>query len=121
MSRKYGYSTGEVIQKFSENTYNGLLAANTEQTLTVPNIAGQSPGTSSSQLIAIITALNAPIWVALNATVAVPTTTIGVLAGEGVTVNSPLIKIVAAGDVLHFIGSTANTQFGVKFYVGYPL
>lgn len=120
MSIKYLYSAGEVINSFSPNTYTGLLAANTEQTLAVPNITSQCASSSTSQkIVAIISVMGvSPLW-ASTATVAVPTTTIGSSSGELVTSSVPLKKIVKYGDTLHFISSVANTQFGVTFYVSY--
>jgi hypothetical protein len=121
MSIKYGYSTGEVLQVFSENTYSGLLAANTEQTLAVPNIVPQCPSISATKkIIAVISVSGtAGLFVANNSTVIVPSTTISALAGELVSNAVPLTKVVEYGDTLHFISSTANTQFSVTFYVAF--
>ena len=118
MSIKYGFSSGEVINKFSPNTYNGLLAANTEQTLAVPDLSPQCVGSAQDMnIVAVISVMGtSPLWVS-TATVATPTTTIGALAGELATSSVPLKKIVKFGDTLHFISSVANTQFGVAFYV----
>lgn len=119
MSIRYSFSSGEVINNFSPNTYTGLLAANTEQTLTVPDISPDCAGIpQSNKLVAVISVAGiSGLWVSVNSEVTVPSSTISEASGELVTNFYSFKKLVTAGDVLHFISSTANTQFGVAFYV----
>jgi hypothetical protein len=98
------------LRNRSENIYSGLLAANTEQTLTIPTdiettsglwdvVFSIQPGTS--------------VWIAINSTAAVPITTVGTAVSELNPVGYTRLK---AGDVLHFITADTSVLFGVSLY-----
>lgn len=120
MAKAYRFPAGEIFQFFSDNTYNGVLAATTEQTLTVPNVIGVgSDLLSQKEIIAVITINNAAsnVFASVNRTVAVPVGAIGAAAGEIVPLKG-LIKTVKVGDVIHIISSAGNTYVSIAFYQG---
>jgi hypothetical protein len=86
-----------------------VLTTGAEQTVTVP-----STGFSSHQnLVAVISPeIGANVWVALNATAAVPTGAAASTTSE----HNPGAKYVKPGDVLHFISSDSSATVGIVFY-----
>ena len=105
--------------QFCDQKFNASLDANTEKTLTVPSngAIGQALNSVNKWLAVIQVEANLSVWLALNATAAVPvgnsfasTTSDLIIGGEYYGVE------VKAGDVMHFIAPTAGTDVLVKFY-----
>jgi hypothetical protein len=95
--------------RFSDLLYSVSLAATTDTTLTIPGIAHYYKA-----LIKV--PYNAVVWVALNATAAVPAgDTLAATTSELVGIT-PLCREVKKGDVLHFISATLNTEISVVLY-----
>ena len=95
---------------FSNLKYSASLAATTDTTLTVPSKAQRYKA-----LIKVEN--NGLVWVALNATAAVPVgATFAAVSSELVNDAKTLCREVKAGDVLHFITATAATDVSVVFY-----
>lgn len=95
---------------FANIFYSASLAATTDTSLTVP-------GAASRYKAVIRCEPNATVWVALNATAAVPAgASFAVTTSELIPVNGTLCRDVASGDVLHFYTATAATDVGVAFY-----
>lgn len=96
--------------RFTELLYNASLAATTDTTFNVPLVA--------SRYKAIIKCHGAgAVWVALNATAAVPAgATFAQTASELLTAEQPLCREVVKGDILHFITTTANTEVSIALY-----
>ena len=94
---------------FSENRFSGLLAQDTEQTLTVPS----SPFPDYKKLLAIfIFEPGSLVWVALNDDAEAPSGSVSATTSEG----NPAAREVQGGDVLHFITNDTSAEFGVTFY-----
>jgi len=95
--------------QFSDNKYSGLLSAGVEQTLTVP----ESPFADYPNLLAVFSfEPGSTVWVSLNATAVVPSTSISSSNSE----LNPAARYVTGGDVLHFITDDASDEYGVIFY-----
>lgn len=95
---------------FSKLKYSASLAATTDTTLTIP---GGAPRYKA--LIRVEN--NGLVWVANNATAAVPAgASFAATTSELVNDNSTLCREVIAGDVLHFYTSTAATDVSVTLY-----
>lgn len=103
----------------SDLKYSASLAATTDTTLTVPSSGSMgAPLNQVNRFIAIIQVkANASVWLAVNATAAVPagtsfatTTSDLIIGGEYYAVE------VKAADVLHFYAPAATTDVMVKFY-----
>lgn len=96
--------------RFSNLKYSATLAASTDTTLTVP-------GTAPRYKAVIKVENNADVWVALNATAAIPAGgTFAATTSELVNGNYYICREVLAGDVLHFFTAAANTDVSVVFY-----
>jgi|SRR5712672_1216063 len=95
---------------FSELKYSASLAATTDTTLTIP--------AKAARYKAIIKVENnGLVWVASNATAAVPVgTTFVATTSELITDAKSLCREVKKGEVLHFITSTAGTDVSVVLY-----
>lgn len=95
---------------FSKTIYSADLAAATDTTLTVPSTA--------KYFKAVITVESGgDVWVALNATAAVPAgAAFASTTSELVNGSSHRCREVEAGDVIHFITASANTTVSVAFY-----
>ncbi|MGE4118940.1 MAG: hypothetical protein AB7F29_13790 [Candidatus Nitrosocosmicus sp.] len=104
------YTVNDFGQSFASLKYSATLAATTDTTLTIPG--------SSPRFKALIKVeAGAQVWVALNATAAVPAGgTFAATTSELVTNATPLCREVRAGDVLHFYTATASTDVGVVLY-----
>lgn len=95
--------------RFADLKYSVALAATTDTTLTIPGTAK-----SYKAIIKVDTNL---VWVAFNATAAVPVgTTFSATTSELIPDNYPLCREVRAGDVLHFYTATATTNVSVVLY-----
>lgn len=108
---------------FCDTVYGVTLAANTEETVTVPSAGaigalgatiGKS-GVTKDKYIAVFN-YSGPngieAWVSVNATATVPGATFAAQAAE---INPPA-KYVYAGDVIHVISPHASTSVSVAFY-----
>lgn len=125
VTKPYKYSDGEKHNQFCPVTYATVLAANTEQTLTVPflnssssNIVQSSNAASQPLVVAVITVgSSSSVIVTNNATAAYPDATFSADGGEMVNAYERLIKQVKSGDVLHFVSNSANVPVNVAFYL----
>lgn len=94
---------------FPDLKYSAALAATTDTTLTIP---GNAP-----RYKAIIKVDSNLVWVALNATAAVPAgMSFAATTSELVSDNKTLCREVRSGDVLHFYTATATTNVSVVLY-----
>jgi len=124
VSKPYKYSGEEKHNQFSLNTYATVLAASTEQTLTVPFLTSSSGvgmtinDPNSPGVVAVITvgSLNS-VFVFNNATATYPSGSFSDPAGEMVNSQQKLIKQVKSGDVLHFITNANSVPVSVVFYL----
>lgn len=95
---------------FSNLKFNASLAATTDTTFTIP-------GQAQRYKALIKVENNGLVWVALNATAAVPVgATFAATTSELVSDNATLCREVKAGDVLHFFTATAATDVSVVLY-----
>lgn len=94
---------------FSSLKYSAALSATTDTTLTIP---GDAP-----RYKAVIKVDANVVWVAINATAAVPGgTSFAATTSEMISDNNALCREVKAGDVLHFFTATATTAVSVVLY-----
>lgn len=94
---------------FPSLKYSASLAATTDTTLTIPGAA--------QRYKAVIKVDANLVWVALNATAAVPAgTSFASTTSELISDNDTLCREVKAGDVLHFFTATATTNVSVVLY-----
>jgi len=97
--------------EFAANNYSATLANGAEEKLTVPSNHAVWVASFSYQP-------GADVWVARNATAAVPAG--GTFASTTSTLN-PGSRIVYAADVLHFITDDTTADVGVTLYAAsYP-
>ena len=95
--------------RFEDLLYSVSLAETTDTALTIP-------GTAPKYKAVMKTSYNGVVWVALNATAAVPAgDTLAAVSSE-LLASNVLCREVKAGDVLHFITATANTVVSVVLY-----
>lgn len=99
---------------FSNTAYSATIGAGVETSLTVPtgSAMGAPEANAYNKFIAVFDYSTTDVWVALNATAAVPAGAAFALTSSELT---PAGKYVRAGDVLHFI-STAGAAVSVTFY-----
>lgn len=124
VAQPYKYSNQEKHNQFSLINYSTLLAANTNQSLTVPYLtSSQANGVpinsySNPGVVAVITVgtIN-PVMVANNTTAVFPTSSFTASEGELVNAYQRLIKQVKSGDVLSFITNSNNVPVNVVFYL----
>ncbi len=105
--------------QFSDQKFSATLAMAADTTLTVPG--NGSLGTTASvvnKFLAVIQiTANAEVWVALNATAAVPAGASFAATNSDLIIGSEYFaREVKAGDVLHFLAPAANTDICVLFY-----
>lgn len=95
---------------FSTVKYSASLVMSTDTELTVPS--------QHARYKAIIKCeADGVVWVALNATAAVPAGgTFATVSSEMVPVNGVLCREVKAADVLHFITAGSGIDVSVVFY-----
>jgi hypothetical protein len=97
---------------FCDTIYTATLAANTVQTITVPGTAAMGAvGYTTDKYVAIFS-YTAAIWVAVNATAAIPAG--GTFALSTSELN-PNAKYVRAGDVISII-SVPGASVSVSIY-----
>lgn len=95
---------------FSTEKFSATLAATTDTTLTVP-------GTAPSYKALMKAEPTATVYVAKNATAAVPGgVTFAATTSEMIPVNGSLCREVKAGDVLHFYTAGTDIDVSVVFY-----
>lgn len=96
--------------RFASLKYSASLAATTDTTLTIP-------GKAQRYKAIIKVEANGLVWVALNATAAVPAGgTFAETTSELITDAKCLCRDVEVGDVLHFYTATAATDVSVVLY-----
>jgi hypothetical protein len=109
-----GFGLPPCDQKFSAS-----LAITTDTSLTVPSSGALgAPLNQVNRFLAVIQVeANLSVWLAINATAAVPagasfaaTTSDLIIGGQYYAIE------VKAADVMHFIAPTAGTDILVKFY-----
>lgn len=109
-----GFGLPPCDQKFSAS-----LALTTDTTLTVPSSGALgAPLNQVNRFLAVIQVeANLSVWLAINATAAVPagasfaaTTSDLIIGGQYYAIE------VKAADVMHFMAPTAGTDILVKFY-----
>jgi hypothetical protein len=95
--------------RFATYLYSTTLGATTDTTLTIPG--------GATRYKAVIKVKN-DVWVALNATAAVPAGSTFAATTSELAVPGPpgLSREVKAGDVLHFFTATASTDVSVALY-----
>jgi len=87
------------------NTFSGVLAASTAQSVTVP--------LGASLYLAIFAySTGGEVWVANNTTAAIPTGSIGLTSSQ----LNPVARQVKPGDVLSFITPDTACNLNVSFY-----
>jgi hypothetical protein len=103
----------------SDTNYSATLTVSTDTTVTVPSavaIGKQGPSTSSTAPISLAIITSDPgttIWVAINATAAVP---VGATFAATSSMMNPGAIEVKGGDVIHVISSGTGVNVGVRFY-----
>lgn len=110
-------------QQYSDQIYNATLVAATDTTLTVPGggIMGAITsfgGTNNKNNMLAVIRTTGDVWVAVNATAAVPVGgTFAAATSELVTNTDDKAYQVKTGDVLHFFSKTGTTpSVSVAFY-----
>jgi len=109
-----GFGLQVSIQKYSAS-----LAITTDTTLTVPSTGsiGAPLDTVNKFLAVIQVEANASVWMAVNATAAVPVgSTFAATTSELIIGGEYFAREVKAADVLHFIAPVAGTDISVVFY-----
>lgn len=96
--------------RFASLKYSSTLAISTDTSLTIP-------GNAQVYKAVIKVKTNGAVWVALNATAAVPAgASFAATTSELITDAKSLCREVRAGDVLHFISAAANIDVSVVLY-----
>lgn len=110
-------------QIFSDQIYNATLAAATNTTLTVPGgglmgAISSYIGTSPKNRMMAVIRTTGNVWVAVNATAAIPVgATFAAATSELVTNAEVKAYLVNVGDVLNFFSPAATTPgISVAFY-----
>lgn len=106
--------------RFCDTIYTSTLAGSTEATVTVPSLGAiggmgklNVAGSSTQRYIAVFSYSDgAAVWVALNATAAVPA---GATLASSTSELNPEAKEVKAGDVIHVI-SAGTPSLSISFY-----
>ncbi len=104
---------------FCSNVYSVTLGAASDTTVAVPltSVMGNITATTNNKFMAIFSTDNAAdVYVALNATAAVPVgNTFAATTSELIPRNTYWAKVVQAGDVIHVI-SPGTPSVTVAFY-----
>lgn len=97
-------------QVFSNQYWTASLAATTDTTLTVPGDAPRYKAVIKVKPASVV-------YIALNATAAVPAgTTFAASTSELLCASQTTCREVKAADVLHFYTATGSTDVSVVFY-----
>jgi hypothetical protein len=102
-----------------DQKYSASLAVTTDTTLTVPSSGSiGAPLNQVNRFLAVIQVkANASVWLAINATAAVPVGTTFAATTSDLIIGGQYYAIeVKAADVMHFIAPVAATDILVKFY-----
>lgn len=102
--------------KFTDTAYSATLAAATATALTIPrsgSLGGGKTQTKNLWLAIFTYTPGASVWVANNATAAVPA---GASFAATVSELNPAARIVQGGDVLSFITTPAGVSVSVLLY-----
>jgi len=95
---------------FSNTKYSATLAASTDTKLTVPGTASRFKAIMKAEVDAVV-------YVANNATAAVPAgASFAAVSSEMIPVNGQLCREVEAEDELHFITAGTDIDVSVVFY-----
>lgn len=96
--------------RFADLKYSATLAITTDTTLTIP---GKAPRYKAIIKIAG----TGRVWVAINATAAVPAgASFAATTSELIPLNGTICREVRADDVLHFFASSAANDVSVVLY-----
>ena len=96
--------------RFPGLKYSATLAITTDTTLTIPGLAPRYKAVIKCEPAG-------EVWIALNETAAAPAgATFAATTSELVNDSCPICREVIAGDVLHFLSSTATTDVSVALY-----
>lgn len=104
---------------FCDTIYSVTLAASTDTSVTVPaqTPMGAIAANQKNKYVAVVTASAADVYMAVNATAAVPVGDTFALVSSGMLPNAqPYARYVNANDVLHFITAGADISVTVEFY-----
>jgi hypothetical protein len=102
--------------EFTNTAYSATLAAATATALTIPGTAslgGCNTQTKRLFLAIFVYTPGSSVWVANNATAAVPA---GAAFASTASELNPAARLVQAGDILSFITTPANTDVNVLLY-----
>lgn len=98
--------------------YTATITADTEATVTVP-AAGTMGGITQNinKMVAVITASNPSVFVAVNATAEVPGgASFAASTSSLVSYGQPYCRYLQYGDTLHFITHETSANVSVEFY-----
>lgn len=113
-------SINDFSQQFCDQVYTCTLDASSDTTLDVPGggIMGNIPGVANNKYVAVIrTTANKDVWVALNASAAVPGgDSFALSTSELSSTGDALGKSCETGDVLHFYTTASDVNISVAFY-----
>lgn len=104
---------------FSDQKFSATLAATTDTTVTVPSSGAMgAPLNSVNKFLAVVQVeANLSVWVAINNTAAVPAGATFAQTNSDLVIGSQYYAVeVNAGQVMHFLAPTADTDVLVKFY-----
>ena len=102
---------------FTDTKYSATLTQGVDTTLTVPSSGALGTGVSTTvhRYLAIFSyEAGSTVWVALNATAAVPA---GGTFSSTTSELLPVARLVSSGDVIHALTSDDTASVGVVFYV----
>jgi hypothetical protein len=105
--------------QFSDLKYSASLSASTDTTVTVPSSGSiGAPLNQVNKFLAIIQVeSDLSVWLAINATAAVPVGSTFALTTSDLIIGGEYYAVeVKAADVMHFFAPTAGTDILVKFY-----
>lgn len=105
--------------QFSDQKFSARLAATTDTTLTVPSSGSiGAPLNQVNKFLAVVTVeANLEVFCAVNTAAAVPVgATFAATASDLIIGSQDYAREVKAGDVLHFMAVTADTDICVMFY-----
>jgi hypothetical protein len=105
--------------QFSDQKFSASLAAATDTTLAVPlgGAMGAALNSVNKFLAVIQVEANLSVWLAMNATAAVPAGSTFALTTSDLIIGGQYYAVeVKAGDTMHFLAPTADTDILVKFY-----
>lgn len=102
--------------QFTDTAYSATLAASTATSLTIPGSGSLGGGKTQTKNIWLAVFSYTPgseIWVANNATAAVP---VGAAFAATLSEMNPAARVVLGADILSFITSGSNNSVSVILY-----